>query len=90
MSLRCFLSALESIASKKLSTNSLTSLVPVSPLTDVIIYFNLVLNSGAAFLFIFFNPSNSLSILLSSAPVKILYVIGVLEWGKIKENSFLP
>ena len=66
VSLMCSLNDLESLANKKLSTNSLTFLFSVSPFTDVIRYFNLVDNSGEAFLLIFLIPLNSASILDSS------------------------
>ena len=39
---------------------------------------------------IFLRPFNSSSILFSSPSVKSLNVIGVLEWGKVNANSFLP
>ena len=84
------LRALESIANKCLSTNSLTVFFSLSPSTDVIIYFNLVDKFGELFLLIFLNPSNSLSILYSSCPSIILNVILALLWGKVKGNSLTP
>ena len=68
----CSLNALESLANKKLSTKFLISFVSSLPFTEVIMYFNLVESSGEEFLFIFFNPANSLSTFFSSAPVNIL------------------
>ena len=66
VSLICSLKDLESLANKKLSTNSLIFLLSFSPFTEVIKYFNLVDNSGEAFLFTFLSPLNSASIFASS------------------------
>ena len=52
--------------------------------------FNLVVNSGTLSFSSFLNPFNSVSILSSSCPSNTLKVIGVLLWGNVKANSFLP
>ena len=73
----CFmysLNARESRANKCLSINSRIVFTSRSPLTDVIMYFKRVDNSGDTFLLNFFKPSNSWFIFLSSELFKILNV----------------
>jgi hypothetical protein len=66
------------------------SLVSLLPPTEVIMYFKRVDNSGEAFLFNFFKPSNSALIFFSSEPVSNLKVISVPVEGRVKLNSFTP
>ena len=69
------LNALESLAKREVSTNFLIVGGSVSPLIEVIMYFNLVDNSGFASLFNLLSPSNSCFTFISSPCVKSLKVI---------------
>ena len=82
------LNARESIARSWLSTKSRIVLTVESPFTEVIMYFNLVDNSGDESFFIFLRPSNSASIFFSSEWVKILKVTTAFVLGNVNENSF--
>ena len=73
------LRALESLASRALSTNPLIVGGSESPLTEVIIYFNLVDTSDESSFLNFFNPSNSWFIFVSSPWVNNLKVISLPE-----------
>ena len=84
-----FLKDLASLANNLLSINSLTFGFSYSPLIEVIICFNLVVNSYDAFLSIFLRPFNSAFIDFSSPCVNNLNVILILEVGKVKLNSLL-
>ena len=90
--MRCSLNASESRESNIVSTNSLTVVLLLSPLTDTKHFFNRVVISDVVPkpLENFFKDFNSTSISFSSLWVNNLKVIGTLEAGKVYSNSFLP
>ena len=69
-----------------LSTNSLIFLFSGSPSIEVIIYFNLVDNSGVLVFDNLLSPSNSLLMLFSSLWVRSLNVIDVWVDGNVNDN----